>query len=139
MDPRRKAIVEKVSGRALEIGIGTAQNARFYPPAASVVGVDPEFAMLARARRRVADCGTNVPLVAAAGEALPFADGSFDEVVVTLAFCSVSDPAQTLREVRRVLKPGGRLRFLEHVRSETPGWVRVQDALTPLWRRVAGG
>jgi ubiquinone/menaquinone biosynthesis C-methylase UbiE len=136
---RRQSLVGAVGGRTLELGIGTGQNARFYPPAAHVVGVDPEPAMLARAQPRVAAAPATIHLVAGVGEALPVPDASFDEAVAALVFCSVDDPATTLAEIRRVLKPGGRLRFFEHVRSDTPHWAGFQDLVTPLWSKVASG
>ena len=139
LESRRRRVVEGVSGRTLELGIGTAQNARFYPRGAEIIGVDPDPAMLDRAGRRIREAPADLHLVAAAGEALPFRDGSFDDVVVTLALCSVESLDRTLEEARRVLKPGGRLRFFEHVRSESRGWARVQDAVTPAWRVIATG
>ena len=139
LNPRRQSVASGASGRILEVGIGTAQNAPFYPPGARVIGVDPEPAMLARARRRAHDAPAAIDLAAAAGEALPFRDGTFDSAVITLVLCSVDSQENALREVHRVLKPGGHLHFLEHVRSEAPGWARVQDALTPVCKRVAGG
>lgn len=139
INPRRQAVAGSASGRVLEIGVGTAQNAPFYRPDATVVGIDPDPAMLARARGRVHEAPASIQLVAAEGEVLPFRDGVFDAAVVTLSLCSVDSQEQALQEVRRVLKPGGRLHFLEHVRSETPGWAFLQDAVTPVWKTVATG
>lgn len=139
LDSRRRAVVEGVEGRTLELGIGSGLNLPFYRTDATVVGVDPDAAMLRRAASRARDATAAVWLVAAAGEALPFGAGAFDEVVITLALCSVESPERALAEAHRVLKPGGRLRFLEHVRSESQGWARVQDALAPVWGAIAGG
>lgn len=139
LGPLRRTVVGEAKGRVLELGVGTGLNVPFYPAAARVVGAEPDLAMLGRARRRAAAGPPRSYLVAAVGEALPFLDGSFDEVVVTLVFCSVRSTQQTLAEIRRVLKPAGSLRFLEHVRSDRAGWARFQDAVTPLWRTVANG
>lgn len=139
LDPHRQAVVEGVKGRILELGIGSGLNLPFYRPEARVIGVDPDTAMLRRAARRAQDAPAAVWLVAAAGEALPFGAGSFDEVVITLVLCSVKSQERVLAEAHRVLKPGGRLRFLEHVRSESSAWARVQDALAPVWGAIAGG
>ena len=86
LDPRRRAVLEGASGRILELGIGTGQNLRFYTAAARVVGADPDPSMLQRAGRRIASSPSEVRLLAAVGEALPFRDGSFDEVTATLVF-----------------------------------------------------
>lgn len=86
LDPRREALVRGVTGRVLELGIGTGQNLRFYPSAARVAGAEPDLRMLERALPRAASSLCRVQFVAAAGEALPFRDGAFDEVVAALVF-----------------------------------------------------
>ncbi len=135
----RRGVVGAASGRVLEFGVGTGQNLPFYQPGARVVAIDPDLAMLQRAQPRAAESAADVDLVAAGGERLPFADGVFDEVIATLVFCTVGSPALSLGEIRRVLKPGGRLRFMEHVRSADPRWATLQDLVTPLWRAVTDG
>jgi ubiquinone/menaquinone biosynthesis C-methylase UbiE len=95
--------------------------------------------MLRRLRERAAALALPATIVAAPAERLPFEDASFDTVVATLTLCTVADLGAALREVRRVLVPGGRLLFLEHVRSEEPRLARVQDVLRPLWQRVGHG
>ena len=119
----------------LEVGCGTGRNFPLYPPGAWVVGMDPDASMLRAARRRA----PGAYLVRARAEALPFRDDVFPVVVSSLVFCSVDDPRAGLREVARVLRPGGVLRMLEHVRprSRLAGWVarRIQ----PVWTAVAGG
>jgi ubiquinone/menaquinone biosynthesis C-methylase UbiE len=137
--PRREAVVEHVRGRTLELGIGTGLNLPLYPPGATVVGVDPDPAMLGRARGRAHTAPVPVRLLAAAGEALPLRDGAFDRVVVTLALCSVASPDQALAEIHRVLVSGGHLHFMEHVRSDASGWARLQDLFCPLCRAGCGG
>src|SRR5213596_2504914 len=101
MDPRRQSLVGGAEGRVLELGIGTAQNLRFYRSTAQVIGLEPDEAMLDGAIARAADTRASARLVRGAGEALPFQSSSFDEVVASLVLCSVASPAQTLSEVRR--------------------------------------
>ena len=139
LNPRRQALLGAVSGRILEIGVGTGQNLGFYHGGASVVAIDPDSGMMARALPRARATSIPVRLLAARGEALPFRDGVFDSVVVTLALCSVDSQDQVLGEMRRVIEPGGKLYFMEHVRSEATGWGRFQDVVTPVWKTVATG
>jgi ubiquinone/menaquinone biosynthesis C-methylase UbiE len=139
LDPLRKDVVSPAMGRVLELGVGTGLNLRFYAPGTQVVAIEPDPAMLRRAGDRRNGAKASVQLISAAAEALPFPDGVFDEVVATLVFCSVRSPALSLREVRRVLKPGGRLRFMEHVRSPDARWAAMQDLVTPLWKLIADG
>jgi ubiquinone/menaquinone biosynthesis C-methylase UbiE len=135
----RRGVVSAASGRVLELGVGTGQNLRFYHPGTRVIAIDPDLAMLRRAQARAAEAGARINLVAGAGEALPFRDAAFDEVVVMLVLCTVRSPAASLAEVRRVLKPAGRLLFMEHVRSADPRWATFQDLMTPLWRVMVDG
>jgi ubiquinone/menaquinone biosynthesis C-methylase UbiE len=121
-------------GRVLDLGCGTGRNLPLLEGGRSV-GLDPSFASLRRARRR----SPGTVLVQGSAEALPFRDGVFDTVVSGLVLCSVPDPARGLAEVRRVLRPEGTLRALEHVRSTVPWRARVQDALQPAWTWFAGG
>lgn len=133
---RRAALVGPASGRVLEIGVGTGLTLRHYRRAAEVIGIDPNPAMLARARARAAEAAVPVALEVGRAEALPFEAGRFDTAVVSLVLCSVEDPAAAARELRRVLKPGGEIRVLEHVRAPGPRLARLQDLATPLWRRL---
>ena len=133
LDRLRRRLVEDARGRVLEVGIGTGLNARFFGRAAWPVGIDPDRAGLLAARRRGAR-----RLVVARAEALPFRDGAFDEVVFSLTLCTIPEPRQALGEAVRVVRPGGLVRFLEHVRP--PGLLgRLAHGLTPAWRHVAGG
>ena len=121
-------------GRGLEIGAGTGANFRYYPERAHVVATDVSPQMLQQAKGKTERLGT--PLAACDAQALPFADATFDWVAETLVFCEVPDPVAGLREIRRVLKPGGRLVMLEHVRPS--GWLgHLADAATalsaPIW------
>ena len=135
---RRAALVGPAAGRVLEVGVGTGLTLPYYRRAAGVVGVDPNPAMLARASARAAEAAVPVTLEVARAEALPFEAGRFDTVVVSLVLCSVEDPQIAARELRRILKPGGELRLLEHIRAPGRHLARVQDLVTPLWRRVFG-
>ncbi|HSE93910.1 MAG TPA: class I SAM-dependent methyltransferase [Methylomirabilota bacterium] len=131
----RRWLADGARGRTLDLGCGTGRTLPLFPASVRVVGTDPVRESLRRARRRAPD----VPLVQASAEALPFGDGVFDTVVSSLVFCSVPDPARGLSEVRRVLAPGGTLRMIEHVRSTRRWKARFQDAVQPLWTRIAGG
>jgi SAM-dependent methyltransferase len=136
---RRAALIRPLSGQVLDLGAGSGANFPLYSPSAHVVAVEPDPYMLRRAlRRRALTSSGRLDLCQAVGEALPFRDTSFDAVVATLVLCTVADPEQTLHEVRRVLRPGGHLYFLEHVRAD--GLLgRVQDAIRPLWSYFGGG
>jgi ubiquinone/menaquinone biosynthesis C-methylase UbiE len=131
----RRWLVEGARGRTLDLGCGTGRNLPLYRPEARVLALDPDEAVLRKARRRA----PGVPLVRGSAEALPFRSGVFDTVVSGLVFCSVPEPARGLAEVRRVLRPDGRLRMLEHVRSTRPWKARVQDAVQPGWTWLMGG
>jgi len=131
----RRALVTGASGRVLDVGCGTGRNFPFYPRDLDVVGADVRFELLLAARRRA----PARPLVLASAESLPFPDATFDTVVSGLVFCSVPDPASGLAEVRRVLRPGGLLRMLEHVRSSRQWFARWQDIIQPAWTFIAGG
>jgi ubiquinone/menaquinone biosynthesis C-methylase UbiE len=130
----RRALMEGVRGRALDLGCGTGRLLPRFPAGSRAIGLDPGIEVLRRARRRA----PGVPLVQARAEALPFRDAVFDTVVSSLVFCSVGEPRAGLREVRRVLRPDGRLRMLEHVRAAGLTG-RLQDVLQPVWTRVSGG
>lgn len=137
---RRAALLAHARGRVLELGAGTGLNLVHYPAGLQqLVLTEPEAPMLQRLRERAAAVQPTATVVAATAERLPFPDASFDTVVTTLALCTVDDLAATLREVRRLLAPGGRLLFLEHVRSDDPRVARRQDLLHPLWRRLGHG
>ena len=123
----------------LEIGAGTGLNLEHYPEGIELVLAEPDEPMARRLRARVAVSGHPASVVAAAAERLPFDDASFDVVVATLVLCSVDDPRRALREVRRVLRPGGVLLVLEHVRSDRPRLARWQDRLRAPWAALSGG
>ena len=133
--PWRRWLVAGARGLTLDLGCGTGRNLPLYPPGVRVVGLEPCWATLQRARRRA----PRVPIVQASAEALPFRDGAFDTVVSGLVFCSVPDPRRGLAEVKRVLTPDGRLRMLEHVRATASWKARLQDRAQPFWTWLSGG
>lgn len=122
-------------GLTLDIGCGTGRNLPLFGADVTAVGLDPSADVLRRARRRA----PRVPLVQGRAEHLPFRAGAFDTVVSGLVFCSVPEPGRGLAEVRRVLRQGGELRMLEHVRSTRPWKARLQDWIQPCWTRLSGG
>lgn len=137
--PWRAALWARVTGpRVLEVGVGTGANMPLYPPGMAITAVDLAPRMLERAGRRARDGGVAVDLLEADVQALPFPDASFDSVVGSFVFCSVPDPVLGLRELRRVLVPGGQLLLLEHVLSRRPRLRRLMRALSPLVARSMG-
>ncbi len=140
MLPFRQRIGEAASGRVLDVGIGSGLNLPFYGGQTErVFGIDPSSELLRFAEERARMTSTPVELLRGSGEALPIDDKSIDTVVVTFTLCTVANAATVLAEMRRVLRPGGRLLFAEHGRAPEAGVARWQDRLTPVWRRVAGG
>jgi ubiquinone/menaquinone biosynthesis C-methylase UbiE len=137
---RRRALLEDANGRVLEIGAGTGANLDLYGAGVSeLVLTEPEEPMAKRLEQKAAAAGKSVSVVRAPAEQLPFPDDSFDTAVATLVLCTVRDPQQALAEIRRVLRPGGRLLFLEHVRSEDPKVAKWQDRIAPIWRPIGHG
>lgn len=137
---KRHELLSGASGRVLEIGAGTGLNLAHYPHAVSeLVLTEPEEPMARRLEQKASRSALAATIVRAPSERLPFGDDSFDTVVSTLVLCTVPDPSATLRELRRVLRPAGRLLFLEHVRSQDPGLATWQDRWHPLWVRVGHG
>jgi len=134
---RRHELVGTLEGAVVEVGAGTGLNLPHYEHASRVVAVEPDPSMAGRLRKRVPEASVPVEVVSGKAESLPFEDETFDTAVVTFVLCSVENPQAVLAEVRRVLRPGGRLVLLEHVRGEgrLAHW---QDRFTPLHRKVAG-
>ena len=130
----RRGVLSQASGRTLEIGAGTGLNHDLYPvDVTELVLTEPYGPMATQLRPRVATLGRPVEVIEAPADELPFPDASFDTVTLTLVLCTVPDPDAALREIARVLKPGGRFLFLEHVRSEDPSLARWQDRLHGPW------
>jgi ubiquinone/menaquinone biosynthesis C-methylase UbiE len=133
----RHELLAEASGSVLEIGAGTGLNLPHYDgKVESLVFTDPEPAMLRRLQKKAREQAPLAKILRAPAEDLPFEDDSFDTVVATLVLCGVDDQARSLREIRRVLRPGGRLLFLEHVRSDEPALARHQDRMNWLNRLV---
>jgi SAM-dependent methyltransferase len=139
MARRRSALLSSARGRVLEIGAGTGLNLGHYPADLDeLVLSEPEPRMRARLERRVARSGRAATVIGAPAEMLPFADGTVDTVVSTLVLCTVADAPAALAELRRVLAPGGRLLFIEHIRGGAR-LARRQDRLARPWRAFAQG
>ena len=138
---QRRKIVPEASGRVLELGFGSGRNLPFYDPSRieELWGLEPSREMLNLTEGRVADAPFPVTLLESPGEAIPLESGSIDTAVSTYTLCTIPDPIQALREVARVLKPGGRLLFAEHGRAPDRSVRKWQARLTPIWKRVAGG
>lgn len=138
---RRRRLLERAEGTVVEVGAGTGENFKHYGVAVHrVVAAEPDPTMLRLAERRRRAAAHPVHFVTAAGERFPLRGGCADTVVVTLVLCSVDDPASVLAEARRVLRPGGRLLFMEHVRAaDHDPLARWQDRLAGPWSRLAGG
>ncbi len=136
----RARLVPLAAGRVLEIGIGSALNVPYYTSDVRyLVGVDPSRELWRIGRRRLGASTFPVRYVTASAERLPLADACVDTILMTWTLCSIPDVRSALAEMRRVLKPGGRLLFIEHGRSPDPSVRKWQGRLTPLWARVAGG
>ena len=135
----RQKLLADASGRVLEVGSGTGANLPYYGPGVeSLTVTEPEPAMLRRLEQRVREQAPKAKVVRAPAEQLPFEDDAFDVAVSTLVLCGVDDQARALGELRRVLRPGGRLIFIEHVRSDEPDLARWQDRLNGLNKFFAG-
>lgn len=137
----RQQLLKEAQEKVLEIGSGTGANFPFYDPVRvqCVIAVEPAEQMRRRSLAKIEQAAVPVDVVAAGAENLPFPDAFFDTVVGTLVFCTIPDPEKALQEVRRVCKPGGKVLIFEHVRLESPFLARLQDLLTPVWKRLCDG
>jgi ubiquinone/menaquinone biosynthesis C-methylase UbiE len=135
----RAEVASGATGRVLELGVGVGANWEHLPEGVDYSGIEPDPFMVERARKHAAERGREYDIHEAPAESLAFAAGTFDTVIVTLTLCTVQDVRKALAEVRRVLKPGGELRFSEHVRAQgrVGGW--LQMAFTPAWRKLGAG
>lgn len=135
----RAALTADLSGPVIEVGCGTGLNFEHYPGGLRVAAVEPLDDFRRFAARRAHAVSAEISVIAGDAQRLPFADHTFHAAVATLVFCSVPDASRGLRELRRVLRPGGSVRLLEHVRSDA-GWAAiVQDLANPLWRYLMDG
>jgi ubiquinone/menaquinone biosynthesis C-methylase UbiE len=137
----RRSLLTGLSGSVIEVGAGSGLNFSHYPAAVThVVAVEPEPHLRSLAEQAATAAPLPITIADGIAEQLPAADHQFDAVVATLMLCSVRDPAAALREMHRVLRPGGELRFMEHVRAESPGLRRIQRlADATCWPRCFGG
>ena len=139
MKQLRQNLLEGLHGDVLEIGAGNGANFAHYPPEARVVAIEPDKHMLKRAQAQIAQLDArNIDVRIAPAELLPFDAASFDAVVSTLVLCTVESVPRSLTEIRRVLRPGGELRFLEHVRGEG-ALGRAQELFQPAWGWFSAG
>ncbi|MFL0356478.1 class I SAM-dependent methyltransferase [Erythrobacter sp. GH1-10] len=138
---RRSQLVPLARGDVFELGCGGGLNQQFYDVEAvqSFAGIDPHGGLLDEARAAAQAKGWPADIRQGIGEAIPFANGSFDYVVCTFTLCSVDDPAQVLKEMRRILRPGGQALFLEHGRAPDADVAKWQDRIEPFWKPLAGG
>lgn len=148
----RGDLLRQARGRVLELGIGSGLSLSYYgSEVTELVGLEPSATLLAQCQQRLEKCRQRpaksgrshaappTTLVQASAESLPWPDDHFDTVVAFLVFCTIADPAQAIREVRRVLRPGGQLLFFEHVAAQEPGLARWQRRVNPLWQHMACG
>ncbi len=136
----RRRVIGAAEGRVLEIGIGSGLNFPIYgATVTSVIGLEPSSELLRMADTRASCATVPIRLLDASAEAIPLDTDSIDTVVTTWTLCTIPDAPRALTEMRRVLKPGGRLLFVEHGRAPEPRVARWQDRLDPLWSRLAGG
>jgi ubiquinone/menaquinone biosynthesis C-methylase UbiE len=135
----RRALLSQASGKTIDLGAGTGVNLDLFPEAVSeLIMAEPDPHMLKQLRAK-ATGREGVEITAASAQELPFADDSFDTAVFTLVLCTVPDPTLALREAARVLKPGGKLLFIEHVRADKAGLAEWQDRFEKPWRFLADG
>ncbi|GAA1382315.1 class I SAM-dependent methyltransferase [Catellatospora chokoriensis] len=136
----RTRLLAGLTGFVIEVGAGNGLNFAYYPAGVTgVLAVEPDDTLREHARRAARHAPVAVDVVAGHADALPAADAAFDAAVTSLVLCTVPDPGHALAEIRRVLRPGGQLRFYEHVRSDKPALAWLQDRVAPLWSRLAGG
>jgi ubiquinone/menaquinone biosynthesis C-methylase UbiE len=138
--PFRERVIGAAEGRVLEIGVGSGKNLPFYrTPAREVLALEPAARLVTMARSAPRATGVPVNFLKASAEAIPLDNHSVDTIVTTWTLCSIPDAAAALAEMRRVLRPGGKLLFAEHGLAPDAGVRRWQDRLTPVWRRIGGG
>jgi ubiquinone/menaquinone biosynthesis C-methylase UbiE len=138
--PYRSRVVPAAEGRVLEIGVGSGLNLPFYSRNVErLIGLDPSPKLLSMVQRNLRCNPSSVELIEGSAEAIPLESNSLDTVVTTWTLCSIPDADRALREMHRVLRPAGRLLFVEHGRAPEPNVSWWQDGLTPVWKRIGGG
>jgi ubiquinone/menaquinone biosynthesis C-methylase UbiE len=135
----RRELLSEAKGRTIDIGSGTGANLDLYPPPVELTMAEPDPHMARQLRHKLASSDRKAEFVEAGAESLPFEGSSFDTAVFTLVLCTVPNPTAALTEVARILRPGGRMLFLEHVRSEDARLARWQDRLEKPWRFIGDG
>ncbi|UOF90902.1 class I SAM-dependent methyltransferase [Fodinisporobacter ferrooxydans] len=138
----RKQLIGKAEGNVLEIGSGTGANFHYYDHelVEHVMTIEPSQRMREQALQKAKRASVPIEILPAKGEDLPFSDNMFDTVVGTLVLCTIADPMRALGEIRRVCKPGGKVLLFEHVRLNDPPMLgKIQDWLTPVWKRLCDG
>lgn len=138
---QREKVVPLAQGRVLEIGIGTGLNLRHYDKSkiTKLVGLDPAMQMHKLAEKRRQESGIDVELVGLSAEKIPLEDASFDTIVITFTLCTIPDPIAALKEMKRVLVPGGKLLYCEHGAAPDEKVYQWQKRVTPYWKKLAGG
>lgn len=138
---QREKVVPHAHGRVLEVGVGSGLNLAHYDKRRvdTLIGLDPSPELRRMAERRAREAGLEVEWLGLEAEHIPLDTASVDSIVITYTLCTIADPAAALAEMRRVLKPGGTLYFSEHGRAPQERVAKLQDRLTPYWRRLAGG
>lgn len=140
MTELRRRYVSQARGKVLEIGIGSGLNLKHYGDGVdSITGVDPAAELTEKARRRADEIAAPVEVLGISGEALDLDNNAFDTIVCTWTLCSIPNPYRAVDEMRRVLKPGGKLIFVEHGRSDDAGIAKWQRRIEPLWKIIGGG
>src|SRR5215468_1814410 len=140
LQPYRERVISAAEGRVLEVGIGSGLNLALYPhQVCGIVGLEPAHRLIGMARQAVQRAGLKVPLIEGSAESIPLDRNCIDTVVTTWTLCTVRDPVGALLEMRRVLRPGGQLLFVEHGLAPEEKIRRWQNRLDPIWKRIAGG
>lgn len=141
IEKQREKIVPQATGTVLEIGIGSGLNLPFYDPdkVTKIIGVDPDEHIWKRSKKRRDALNIPVERIGLSGEDIPLAENSADSVVVTYSLCTIPEPVRALKEMARILKPGGPILFSEHGQSPDVAVQKWQSRIDPLWKRIAGG
>ena len=135
----REDLLQKASGSVLEIGSGTGVNFPLYQSVTKVTAIEPSQQMIERSRKKREMSIVPIHIMKESAEHLPFSDHTFDTVVATLALCTIPNPEAAIREMKRVCKPEGKILLFEHVRMDNPILSKLQDCLTPFWRKACDG